>query len=64
MMNSKPRCRKQPERRPPTHVAFIKLKSVFGDLADNARFAETYQRMLTQIYSNPDVSILMRQVTV
>ncbi len=44
-------------------LAFIRLNSVFGDLADNTRFAETYQKMLTQIYSNPDVTILMRQVT-
>lgn len=45
-------------------LGFVKLKSVFGDLADNSRFAETYQRAVAQIYSNPDVSILMRQIAV
>jgi len=43
-------------------LAFLKLDSVFGDLAEDARFAETYERLVKQLYSNPDVSILMRQV--
>ncbi|MCO8121524.1 mannitol dehydrogenase family protein [Stieleria sp. TO1_6] len=44
-------------------LAFIKLDSVFGNLANNARFAETYKRLLTQLYRDPDVTILMRQVS-
>ncbi|QDU81198.1 Mannitol 2-dehydrogenase [Polystyrenella longa] len=43
-------------------LAFIKLRSVFGDLADDSRFVETYKRLVTQVYSNPDVSILMQQI--
>ncbi|QDT12727.1 mannitol dehydrogenase family protein [Planctomycetes bacterium K23_9] len=44
-------------------LAFIKLQSVFGDLAEDTRFAETYEGLVKQLYSDPDVSILMRQVS-
>ncbi|APZ92236.1 hypothetical protein [Fuerstiella marisgermanici] len=43
-------------------LAFLKLDSVFSDLAEDARFAETYERLVKQLYSNPDVSTLVRQV--
>ncbi|QDV25273.1 mannitol dehydrogenase family protein [Aureliella helgolandensis] len=45
-------------------LAFIKLESVFGNLAEDGRFAETYEHFVQDLYRNPDVSILMRQATV
>ena len=44
-------------------LAFIRLKSVFGDLAENATFASLYEQFVTQIYENPDVTVWMRQIT-
>lgn len=50
-------------RKTPTEpLAFIKFDTVFGDLADDSRFVETYEQLVKQLYNNPDVSILMRQV--
>ena len=47
---------------PDDPLAFIRLKTVFGDLADNASFAKIYEQLVKQIYANPDVSILMSQI--
>ncbi|NNJ27222.1 mannitol dehydrogenase family protein [Alienimonas chondri] len=44
-------------------LSFLKLKSVFRDLAENERFVDEYVPMIDQIYANPDVSIPMRRIT-
>ncbi|WP_182867150.1 hypothetical protein [Stieleria mannarensis] len=43
-------------------LSFLKLTTVFGDLATNPRFAEVYAAMIDRVYQNPDVSVLMRGV--
>ena len=43
-------------------LSFLRLTSVFGDLAKNERFAEVYTKMIDQIYKNPDVSQPMRKM--
>ncbi|QDT02087.1 Mannitol 2-dehydrogenase [Rubripirellula lacrimiformis] len=50
------------KKTPTDPLAFIRIESVFGDLAENARFAESYQRLVNQIYADPDVSVLMQQI--
>lgn len=44
-------------------LSFVRLEQVFGDLASNKRFAETYEQMVGRIYKNPDVSVHMRDLT-
>ncbi|QEG22666.1 mannitol dehydrogenase family protein [Mariniblastus fucicola] len=43
-------------------LSFLKLKQVFGGLAQNHRFAEVYIEMIDALYANPDVSVLMRKL--
>ncbi|QEF96391.1 hypothetical protein Mal15_04190 [Stieleria maiorica] len=43
-------------------LSFLKLTTVFGDLASSPRFADTYAAMIDRVYENPDVSVQMRGV--
>lgn len=43
-------------------LAFIKLDSIFGDLAQNERFSKRYQEMAVKIYADTDVKNHMRQM--
>tara|TARA_R110002049_G_scaffold305056_3_gene501176 strand:- start:138864 stop:140348 length:1485 start_codon:yes stop_codon:yes gene_type:complete len=43
-------------------LSFLRLKSVFGDLAENPEFAKVYVAMIEQVYEQPDVSIQMRAI--
>ena len=36
-------------------LSFLKLKPIFGDLADNETFARVYTRMVDALYENPDI---------
>ncbi|MEO6062629.1 MAG: mannitol dehydrogenase family protein [Thermoflexales bacterium] len=36
-------------------VAFLRLRSVFGDLADNPMFRDEYAKVVAEIYANPDI---------
>ncbi|MGJ8652976.1 MAG: mannitol dehydrogenase family protein [Opitutaceae bacterium] len=41
-------------------LSFLKLKPIFGDLLQNERFADTYSRMVGELYENPDVAQQMK----
>ncbi|WP_343224776.1 mannitol dehydrogenase family protein [Pelagicoccus sp. SDUM812005] len=41
-------------------LSFLKLESVFGDLAHNETFAKTYTGMVGALYENPDVARQMQ----
>ncbi|MDF1755183.1 MAG: mannitol dehydrogenase family protein [Verrucomicrobiales bacterium] len=41
-------------------LSFLKLKPVFGNLAQNKTFAEEYSSMIAALYENPDISKLMQ----
>lgn len=41
-------------------LSFLKIKSVFGDLAKQPSFAEEYTGMVDSLYENPDISRLMQ----
>ncbi|MDA8745116.1 mannitol dehydrogenase family protein [Rubripirellula amarantea] len=43
-------------------LSFLKVKSVFGDLANNERFAGTYSEMIQRVYREPDVTKHMRSI--
>lgn len=43
-------------------LAFLKLRSVFGDLVDNERFTTLYAGKIGAIYDDPDVSLQMRKI--
>ncbi|NND97887.1 MAG: mannitol dehydrogenase family protein [Pirellulaceae bacterium] len=43
-------------------LSFLKLKSVFGDLASNEPFAKVYAQLIDQLYADPDVTLLMREI--
>ncbi|QDV41071.1 Mannitol 2-dehydrogenase [Stieleria neptunia] len=43
-------------------LSFLKLQQVFGDLADNERFAQTYTEMLDRMERTADVSEHMRAI--
>lgn len=43
-------------------LSFLKLKSVFGDLAKNEKFANTYADFVAQLSKNVDVSALMSEI--
>ncbi|MFG0263055.1 MAG: mannitol dehydrogenase family protein [Novipirellula sp. JB048] len=43
-------------------LSFLRLTSVFGELAENERFTHLYREMIDKIYENPDVSLLMRKI--
>ena len=43
-------------------LSFIKIKSVFGDLARDKTFAKTYTAMVTALYSNPKIAQHMQAV--
>ena len=43
-------------------LSFLSVKSVFGDLASDERFAKTYSGFIDEIYENPDVSRPMRRL--
>ncbi len=43
-------------------LSFLKLKSVFGDLAENERFSKVYAEMIDRVYEHPDVSSSMRTI--
>ena len=42
-------------------LSFLKLKSVFGELANNEQFARTYSELVDEVYENPNVARLMRR---
>ena len=44
------------------NLSFLKLCSVFGDLAKNDRFTTVYVKMIDALYGNADVSAQMRNV--
>lgn len=41
-------------------LSFLKLKSIFGDLATQEGFTEEYVRMVGSLYEDPDISRLMQ----
>jgi len=41
-------------------LAFLKINSIFDDLAENEKFAQVYSQMIRQIYEDPDVSVPMK----
>ncbi|BDS05021.1 mannitol 2-dehydrogenase [Oceaniferula spumae] len=41
-------------------LSFLKLKPVFGDLARNKIFTAEYERVVKELYENPDVAQLMQ----
>ncbi|GAA5507558.1 mannitol dehydrogenase family protein [Novipirellula caenicola] len=43
-------------------LSFLRLTSVFGELAKNERFAKVYTEMINKIYEDPDVSLQMRKI--
>ncbi len=43
-------------------LAFIKFKPVFGDLADNDRFATTFTELVKKVYESPDITQLMQEM--
>ena len=43
-------------------LAFLRLRSVFGDLVNNERFASAYAGMIDAVYANPDVSLQMKKI--
>ncbi|MFK7921665.1 MAG: mannitol dehydrogenase family protein [Bacteroidia bacterium] len=43
-------------------LAFLKIKTVFGDLYRKKRFAELYEEMIDKIYQNPDTSVHMQNL--
>ena len=43
-------------------LSFVRFQPVFGDLAGNGQFAESYTDMVERVYQNPDVSIHMRDI--
>lgn len=43
-------------------LSFLKLRSVFADLAEDASFAGVYAEAVGGLYANPDVSVLMRGI--
>lgn len=43
-------------------LSFLKLKSVFGDLAENKRFADAYVGMLDAIDQRADIQLVMRDI--
>ncbi|MFG0288088.1 MAG: mannitol dehydrogenase family protein [Rhodopirellula sp. JB044] len=42
-------------------LSFLKITSVFGNLAQSQRFTDVYTEMVNALYLNPDVSVLMRE---
>lgn len=43
-------------------LAFLRLDTIFGDLADNPAFTKVYAEMIAAIYENHDISIQMKKV--
>jgi mannitol 2-dehydrogenase len=43
-------------------LSFIKLESIFGDLAHNKTFATTYSNMLMALYENPKIAQHMQAI--
>ena len=43
-------------------LSFLKFKPVFGNLAQNERFATVYAKMIDAVYQNADVSIHMQTI--
>lgn len=43
-------------------LAFVKLSSIFGDLASHQAFAVLYAEMIDILYKNPDSSVHMQQI--
>ena len=43
-------------------LSFLKLKTIFGKLADNEVFTEKYIRMVDAVYENPDIAQQMKAV--
>jgi mannitol 2-dehydrogenase len=43
-------------------LSFLKLKSVFGDLIQDNRFAETYTDMVHKVYDASDVRDCMSEL--
>ncbi|MFC7338029.1 mannitol dehydrogenase family protein [Haloferula chungangensis] len=45
---------------PRNKLSFLKLKAVFGDLANRKDFTDEYVRMIDALYENPDIARLMQ----
>ncbi|MDF3129179.1 mannitol dehydrogenase family protein [Kiritimatiellaeota bacterium B1221] len=43
-------------------LSFLRMEPIFGELIDNVSFTSLYQKMVTDLYKNPDIAILMRSV--
>ncbi len=43
-------------------LSFLRLESIFGDLAENKRFTALYSEMVKAIYENPDIASQMEKV--
>jgi len=43
-------------------LAFLKLKSLFGELADNKRFSELYVDMVNKIYTDANIKKYMKEL--
>lgn len=41
-------------------LSFLKIDSVFGDLANNTAFTDVYLSMLETLYNNPDIALQMQ----
>ena len=41
-------------------LSFLKIKSIFGNLATQKTFTEEYVRAVDSLYENPDISRLMQ----
>ena len=45
-------------------LAFVKQSSIFGDLANNAHFADTYTAMVNELYNNRNIAQQMQSLMV
>jgi mannitol 2-dehydrogenase len=43
-------------------LSFVKYEPIFGDLAEDTRFAAVYSRLVKAIYHNPDIQIEMKKI--
>ena len=43
-------------------LAFLRQEELFGSLADKERFSAKYVALVEELYVNPDVSVLMREL--
>ncbi len=43
-------------------LSFLRIESIFGELIEERSFTSLYEEMITDLYKNPDISVLMRKV--